>query len=248
MTCHISLDIETLGTRVGSVILSVAFVRFEDHASTTLNLNIHEQLDLGLQNDPATHKWWATQSPDAWARATANPYPILTALNHFSSWITAAVAGRPFRLWCHGASFDAPLLQEVYRVAGLPIPWHYRDVRDTRTLYDLAAVDLRDFATDDAHVALSDAMAQTRAAQEALRRLAKAHEPQQIAGPPQQIAGPPQQIAGPPHLRYFHHPESDSFLFTSDGSFPRMSDGLVQEIGPNEYIKGTGSQASVKTA
>lgn len=172
MTCHISLDIETLGTRVGSVVLSVALVRFEDHAATTLNLNIHEQMDLGLQVDPRTHEWWATQSPVAWARATENPVGVKVALDYISEWITKAAYGRPLRLWCHGASFDAPLLQDVYRAAGLPIPWHYRDVRDTRTLYDLAGVDLADYSDGNDHVALSDALCQTRAAQEALRRLA----------------------------------------------------------------------------
>lgn len=170
-TCHISLDIETLGTRVGSVVLSCALVRFEDHASTTLNLNIHEQMDLGLQVDPKTHEWWGTQRPDAWARAIENPYSLSVALPYFSDWISKAVGGRPMRLWCHGGAFDAPLLQEVYRVAGLPIPWHYRDVRDTRTLYDLAAVDLADYSSGMAHCALDDALCQTRAAQEALRRL-----------------------------------------------------------------------------
>jgi 3' exoribonuclease, RNase T-like len=165
--CHVMLDIETLGTRVGNVVLSVAFVRFEDHASTTLNLNIHEQLDLGLVVDPETHEWWGRQRPDTWARATENPYPVITALNHFSDWLAAAAVGRSLFIWCHGACFDAPLLQDVYRAAGLPIPWHFRNVRDTRTLYDLAGIDLRDFSDGT-----GDALCQTRAAELALRRLA----------------------------------------------------------------------------
>ena len=42
-----------------------------------------------------------------------------------------------------------------------------------------------------------------------------------------------------PVVRYFFHPESDSFFFTDDGSHPGIGDGMVQEIGPNEYIRAT---------
>ena len=172
-TCHIMCDIESLGTRVGSVVLSVAFVRFEDHASLSLNLNVPEQQALGLEINPATVEWWRDPSrSEAWAAATTNAYPLSIALPHIAAWIAWAQAGRPLRLWCHGASFDAPLLQDVYRAAGLPIPWHYRDVRDTRTLYDLAGVDLSEHRDGSDHVAL----VQTRAAQFALSRLAEGYE------------------------------------------------------------------------
>lgn len=170
MTTHIMCDIETLGTRVGSVVMSAALVRFSDLASMSVNLHIGEQQALGLEVDPNTHQWWGTQPPEAWRAATENAYPLAIALPHIATWINWAVGGGPMFIWCHGAGFDCPLLQEVYRRSNQPVPWHYRNVRDTRTLYDLAGVTLE---ASGGHVALADAMAQTHAAREAMNRLSK---------------------------------------------------------------------------
>lgn len=170
---HIMLDIETLGTRVGSVVLSAAFVRFSDFQSTGCNLSIGEQQVIGLEIDPQTELWWREQSAEAWRGATENPVQLVPALQHFAAWLAWARGdASTLYIWCHGASFDAPLLAEVYRLAGVPLPWGYRDIRDTRTLYDLAGVDPRDFSYGTLHNARDDAIAQTQAAVEALRRLA----------------------------------------------------------------------------
>lgn len=76
MTCHTMADIETLGTRVGSVVLSVAFVRFEDMASCSVNLSVPDQQSLGCEVDPSTVEWWRAQPPEAWAAASSNPQPL----------------------------------------------------------------------------------------------------------------------------------------------------------------------------
>lgn len=171
--CHVMLDIESLGTRPGCVVLSAAFVRFEDMALTSLNLSMEDQYELGLETGPSTLDWWRTQSQDTWRAATCDPFPLVSALNHFSTWLGWARAGREMWIWCHGAGFDAPLLQEVYQRAGIACPWSFRDVRDTRTLYDLAGVDSREYRVEPAHIAANDALGQARAAVEALRRIAE---------------------------------------------------------------------------
>jgi hypothetical protein len=172
MTTHLMLDIESLGTRPGFMVLSAALVRFDDLASTSLNFNWDDQRALGLVDDPATHAWWsADERNEAWIASVKDAVPLVPALQHLSAWIQwAAPAGA--LIWCHGAGFDAPLLEEVYRRAGVPCPWAFWNVRDTRTLYDLAGVDVRQYKAGTAHVALNDAMAQTRAAVESLRVLA----------------------------------------------------------------------------
>lgn len=216
--CHLMLDLESLGVRPGSVVLSAEFVRFDDLASCSLNLSIADQQALGLEIDPATHQWWGQQKPESWAAATQNAQPLAAGLAYFATWIDWATANRtrPLYVWCHGASFDAPLLGELYRRAGIVCPWSFRDVRDTRTLYDMAGIDLRTYSDGTDHVALGDALCQTRAAVDAIHRLKR------------------------PALRYFYHSDSDSFLFTNDGSAPDHAD--VQEIESAVYIKGTGAQ------
>ena len=175
MTIHLMIDIESLSTRPGAVILSAALVRFSDEAHTSVNFSIPEQRALGLEHDESTMDWWRQQPGMAWEAATTNPIPIVPALLHISTWIAWAAAGDDFLIWCHGATFDCPLLDELYRRAGVPCPWKFWQVRDTRTLYDLAAIDVKAYAVPPPHVALNDAIGQVRAANAALAVLARAH-------------------------------------------------------------------------
>jgi hypothetical protein len=175
MTTHIMLDIETLGTRVGSIVTSVAFVRFQDEAHCAFNLSIPDQEGLGLETDPDTLAWWEKQDPVARQMSRANSLPLASALPYIATWLQWAAGGGDALVWCHGATFDVPLLGEVFRRAGLACPWPYWGVRDTRTLYDLAGINPKDYAVPPPHIALNDAIGQTRAANAALKVLARAH-------------------------------------------------------------------------
>lgn len=179
MTTHIMTDIETLATRPGAVVISAAFVRCSDEAHMVLNLNIAEQVELGMEIDPKTHAWWGEQeakSPGIWARVTENPVPIATALPYITNWIQWAAGETDFEIWCHGATFDCPLLDELYRRAGMVSPWSYWQVNCTRTTYKLAGINPKDYAVPPPHIALNDALGQSRALMASLRILARAHQ------------------------------------------------------------------------
>jgi len=175
MTVHTMVDIETMGTRPGAIILSVAFVRFSDEAHMMVNMSIEDQEMIGMEKDESTLAWWSKQDPIAWARATSNPQPLAIVLPYIATWLDWARAGDDFQLWCHGATFDAPLLAELYRRANIPCPWNFYQVR-ARTLYDLALINPKDYSVPPPHVALNDAIGQTRAANAALAILARAHQ------------------------------------------------------------------------
>jgi hypothetical protein len=182
MTTHIMVDIETLGTRPGCVVLAAAFVRFTDEARMTVNLSIPDQEMLGLEKDEQTLAWWRDQEakqPGTWARATDGAQPLAIALPYINTWLRWAVPDGDFLIWCHGAPFDCPILAEVFRRANTECLWAGRDywrIQDTRTLYNLAGVDVKQFAVPPPHVALNDAIGQTRAANAALAILARAHQ------------------------------------------------------------------------
>jgi len=180
MTTHLMVDIETLGTRPGAIIISAAFVRCADEANFVLNLSIPEQQALGMEIDPATHAWWGeqeTKCPGIWQRVTENPQSLNVALPYISTWLQWAAGGSDdWLIWCHGATFDCPLLDELYRRVRLPSPWKYWQVRDTRTLYDLASINPKNFAVPPPHVALNDALGQSRALMASLAVIAKAHQ------------------------------------------------------------------------
>lgn len=178
MTVHIMVDIETLGKRPGAIVLSAAFVRFTDEAPCTVNLSIPDQEALDLETDPETAVWWHDQEakhPGAWAAATGDPTPLVIALNYIATWLDWARQDDQIQIWCHGATFDAPLLGELYRRAGIRCPWDWWSIRDTRTLYDLALIRKEDYAVPPPHIALNDAIGQTRAANAALAILVRAH-------------------------------------------------------------------------
>lgn len=176
MTAHIMCDIETLGTRPGAIILGAAFVRFADEVHTSLNFSMPEQQTLGMEYDAATCEWWRNQDPVAWQLATENPVALVPALQYISTWLNWAAQSDDWLIWCHGATFDCPLLDELYRRTGVVSPWKFWQVRDTRTLYDLAGVNVKDYAVPPPHIALNDAIGQTRAANAALKIIARAHQ------------------------------------------------------------------------
>lgn len=180
MVTHISLDLETWGTRPGADIRSIGACVFDpvrqwvpdpsvDLAMVNdrpveprfyiacdnplLKRDDAEARNLRyypLHRDPRTVQWWSEQSDEAQA-AFADPVDLREALDRFDHWLQS-VAGRGnyspanqhvlnIRLWSHGAAFDPPILAEAYHAVGLPVPWHYRAPRDTRTLFDMAGID-----------------------------------------------------------------------------------------------------------
>jgi len=126
-----------------------------------------------LHRDPDTEAWWAEQSDEAQG-AFENPVDLKVGLERFAEWLSLLVDDARdipnIRLWSHGAATDAPWLAAAYHACGLPVPWHYRAPRDTRTLFDLAGIDdhsawLRQHPgpLGVPHHALDDAICQARA-------------------------------------------------------------------------------------
>lgn len=102
-----------------------------------------------LTRDPRTVQWWSEQSSEAQG-AFADPVDLKDALERFAHWLCnfypdgvfdAQRDGGALRLWSHGAATDGPWLAAAYRACGLPVPWHYRAPRDTRTIFDAAGID-----------------------------------------------------------------------------------------------------------
>ena len=171
----VMLDLETLGTTPGCVILSIGAVAF-DSAAVLSTFEVH--LDprscqrAGLTIDADTVMWWLGREEAARIALIQGPaIPLSAALAEFAAWLNPGE--RPIRLWSKGPSFDAAILGAAYRAAGLVVPWNYQDERCVRTVLDLTGVDGGDYREmgEPRHQALTDALAQTRAVQEALRRI-----------------------------------------------------------------------------
>ncbi len=133
--------------------------------------------------DPETVDWWNKQSADAQA-AFADPMDLRDALEKFANWfydLDESSADNPpvTRIWSHGAAFDPPILAAAYDACGLPVPWHYRAPRDTRTCFDMAGIDDHSAWLQQHpgplgiwHHALDDAISEARAVCAAYARVA----------------------------------------------------------------------------
>lgn len=168
---NVMIDIETLGTKPGVAVLSIGAVMFGPAGlgkSFYANVSLQSCTDLGLTIDPGTAGWWMEQSDEARQAAfRADAAPLHDVLLDFHTWLSDQRATHP---WCHGASFDVPILEAAFKACRLEVPWEFWNVRDTRTLYDLAGVKV-DRSTGTHHNALDDAKAQAEAAVKALNIL-----------------------------------------------------------------------------
>ena len=179
---HIMIDLETLSLRTKASVLIVAAVRFnptdrpdggnairvknEDIFYRRITRESCEQLNLDIC--AATLVWWAEQNIDVLAEAFSNEdaVSVRQALQELAVFV-----GNDKRtcVWSHGAPFDIPILSELYARLEMRVPWQFYNVRDTRTLFDLA--DVKKLPQTNKHNALNDCHNQIWGVNTALVRL-----------------------------------------------------------------------------
>lgn len=178
----VMVDLETFGSAPGCVVVSIGAVAFNRDTGRLGDsfyrvIEIESAKRLGLKCDAETLLWWMRQGEDARAALTRDPEPIERVLAEFEAFWGRQ---RAERFWCHGATFDAPILDAAYRAARLRVPWKYSAVRDTRTLFELADVAVERSAGTH-HNALDDAVNQARAVLVALAKVAPLDATQAVA-------------------------------------------------------------------
>lgn len=181
---HFSIDLETLSIKHDAAILSIGAQEFSP-SSGKLGGNYYAEIDLQSAMkaghvDADTLRWWISQ--DAKAKRVfgrENKKPLAVALDELLQWMR----GRSMapKVWGHGATFDITILESAYEngCVGLQPAWRYVNIRDIRTVVDIAQA-IADFKIEQVarvgvhHNALDDATYQANvviAAYEALRRL-----------------------------------------------------------------------------
>lgn len=172
----VMIDLETLGTRPGSVILSIGACTFGSGGGRRtfhVLLDMYEQVNRGMTIDPSTVMWWFKQSEQARAAQDAPRQTVSIGLALFQEWWADATDGDAC-VWGHGSNFDIPLTEALFDRFHMKWPWKYSKVRDTRTIFDLAGKKMGDFGTPNplAHDALSDAIYQAAETQKCLAFIA----------------------------------------------------------------------------
>jgi len=180
MAQDIMIDIESLDTSPYCVILTIGVVRFDPRGDgivekLELRPTLEDQTEIynRIINDD-TIRWWSEQSPAALEEAMSDDNRMslkdcMEVLYKFC-WNRRAI-------WSHGAPFDVVAMETAMRQTLTdkpnPIPWPFYTVRDTRTLFEIAGVKLKDGGHKTSHKAVEDAERQAIVVQQAYKKLIK---------------------------------------------------------------------------
>lgn len=168
----LSVDIESLGIRPGSIVLSVGAVPFDverglENDAFYRRISVMDSMVNGLVADRDTLDWWASQPREAWdCLAEVKEHRLREVFEELAAFVSHFCAPK-CRVWMKGPSFDGVLLQEAALRARTGLPWKYFQERCVRTICDHIAEPERP-ADNVKHDALSDAMHQARWVRDAL--------------------------------------------------------------------------------
>ena len=133
---HLMIDIETMGNKPYSAILSIAAVEFDMQTGKTgrtfnQHINLQSCFDIGLNVNADTVMWWLEQSEKAKKMILqSDKIHIAEALQNFSNFLGSST----YHMWGNSASFDLGLLSNAYEKINLQTPWDFWNERCLRTL------------------------------------------------------------------------------------------------------------------
>ena len=167
MSTCVMLDIETLGTHPDCVVCTLGAIKFNPYSTEPpgqgiyLRLDIDEQLAMGRSTLDSTIEWWGKQDPKVREEALGEGDRV--SLSDMRKDLNKFLVGVE-HIWAQGPAFDIVILEDLYRQMSWPIPWHFWQIRDSRTLFGVHG-DPRVAGRDQAHNALMDCFYQAEAVQ-----------------------------------------------------------------------------------
>lgn len=141
----VMVDIETLGTAPGSVMLSIGAVGFDPERGDLGDefyrvISIESSLRWRAEVETGTVKWWADKTPAAQAvifQALAGGSDLSAAMGDFAAFLAGQHDPKSLRLWGNGSDFDNTHIAAAYRLVNQPLPWRFFNNRCFRTLKNL---------------------------------------------------------------------------------------------------------------
>lgn len=165
----VMIDLETLGTRYNAVIISIGAVYFDRYTGeigSGFSINVQPGVNRdSLTVDYDTIKWWFEQSDSARKMSMENPAPLKEAMQRLAEFLAPGIT-----LWSH-STFDIPILTYSFDLVNIAHPVPFRNMRDIRTLMDLADHKSETQREGTHHYALHDAIFQAKYVSEAMYKL-----------------------------------------------------------------------------
>lgn len=163
------IDVETMGLHEKSVVAQLAACFFDRKTGDIgeeflVNIDIGSSLDLGMKVDGHTIYWWLKQKKEIQETLMQpEPLTVTEAAEGFVEFLTE-YGPKPaslLKVWCH-ASFDYPKIVSIFQLLSkakktkAKLPFAYTQVKDLRTLTEVAGIDIRNYKRVGAHNALED--------------------------------------------------------------------------------------------
>ena len=167
------LDLETLGTRPGCVILTLGAVKFDPYSlrepgpGIYFRIDVDEQTALGREVQEDTLAWWISQADDIREEALGETDRV--SLDTLYRDLNRFLVGVD-NIWAQGPVFDIAILENLYRQCGWPTPWQFWQISDSRTLFKVHG-DPRIKGKAGLHNALEDCVSQAVAVQQVYNKL-----------------------------------------------------------------------------
>ncbi len=138
---NIMLDLETLGTSPGCIILSIGAVFFDKKGlghEFYQTIDVQSSIDAGLTMSGGTFKWWMGQQGAARKALFEDNVQLKGALHAFSDWLAESCYIKTVKVWGNGSDFDNAILAKAYQlVLNQEQPWKFWNNRCYRTVCDV---------------------------------------------------------------------------------------------------------------
>jgi len=138
----VMLDLETMGKKSNSVIVSIGAVEFNMETGETGRefyevVDIQSCLDLGLKVEGSTIYFWLEQNQKAREAICHEPKHLSVVVQLFHNWMNDCI--QHVNIWGNAARFDIGKLEDANVACGyINNPWYFRSERDVRTLVAFA--------------------------------------------------------------------------------------------------------------
>lgn len=177
-------DLETLSTRINTVVLTLGGVKFDPYTKEEptdpiyLKFDADWQILQGRHYDDDTLRWWGRQSEEIQEEAMGEEgrVSIDEGLRLFRKWVWNSDT-----VWSNGSIFDVMIMENLCEQNNAPVPWNYWDIRDVRTVFDMSVNPRMD--KKDLHNALADAYQQAIGVQNVFCELGITKWPEEKANP-----------------------------------------------------------------
>lgn len=159
------LDIESLGNKIDTVVISIGACFFDpktkEIGSTYYrSLAIDEQIENGRTVTGATLKWWMQQSDAAkkvFSESAQAPQFVAQDFADFAG----QYGKKHLKVFGNGADFDCSIVEHLLNQYKVKTPWMFYNTRDVRTIREfLANSEPIPKLIGTAHNALDDAINQ----------------------------------------------------------------------------------------